>query len=299
MLKGSIVALVTPFDENGNVDFKSLERLVEWHLKNKTDGLVVLGTTGENSTLSAEEKEFVVANVIAQVENKIPVIVGTGSNCTKTTILQTRKFHNMGADACLVVTPYYNKPTQSGLYKHYKLVSETGAKIVLYNVPGRTGCDLLPETVNHLSKIENIIGIKEASSDDKRFQALLAIERSAKDFSILSGDDAATYNLLKLGGHGTISVTANMAPRIMSKMVEAGLNGDFKTSEVCDKFLAEWHKSLFIEPNPIAIKWILYKMKLITTPYLRMPLTTLDKKYHSMFELLLKDFLDITKRVFA
>jgi 4-hydroxy-tetrahydrodipicolinate synthase len=297
MIKGSLVALVTPFDVEGNVDYQSLEHLVSWHLQSKTEGIVVLGTTGEAATLSAKEKDLIVANVIAQVNGKVPVIVGSGSNCTKTTMLQTSKFHEMGADACLVVTPYYNRPTQKGLYKHYKLVAETGAKIILYNVTPRTGCDLSPDTVKELAELENIIGIKEGVGDEKRFQALLAIKPD--DFVVLSGQDDANLKLLKLGGHGVISVTANIAPRIMQKMVEAGLAGNFEVSAVCDKVLKEWHTSLFVESNPIPTKWLLYKMRLIKTPYLRMPLTTLDKKYHAMFDLLLADFMGVTNRVFA
>lgn len=278
MIKGSLVAIVTPMHEDGSIDKQALSDLIEWHIQSKTAGIIIGGTTGESPTLEPHEQFELIQFAVQQAAGRIPVIGGSGTNSTRTTITLTENAKRAGAQACLIVTPYYNKPTQNGLYEHYKTVAEkVGLPIILYNVPGRTGCDLLPETVERLSKVNNIIGVKEATGKLERATDIL--NRCGKAFAIYSGDDATAFELMKLGAHGVISVTANVAPAKMSAMCDAVLNGDVALAEKINQELDLLHQRLFIESNPIPTKWALQMMGKIA-PGIRLPLLTLDNKYH-------------------
>jgi len=272
--RGSIVALVTPMRADGAIDDESLARLVEFHVENGTDGIVVVGTTGESATLDTPEHCGLIRRVVELAAGRGPVIAGTGANSTTEAIELTRCGKEAGADACLLVTPYYNKPTQEGLYRHYKLIAD-GVAIpqILYNVPGRTACDLKPETVERLADIPNIIGIKEATGNLERAQRLLDL--CGSDFALYSGDDATARELIQLGGHGVISVTANVAPNLMQRMCLAALRGDRDEAAALDSRLAGLHKSLFIESNPIPVKWAMAEMGLAPRG-IRLPLTWLS-----------------------
>ena len=276
MITGSIVALVTPMIPNSlDVDWEALERLVEWHIEQGTHGLVAVGTTGESATLSVEEHSRVIKKAVAISNGRIPVIAGTGANCTREAIELTAAAKRAGADACLLVTPYYNKPTQEGLYQHYKTVAEAvDIDQILYNVPGRTACDMLPETAVRLSEISNIVGIKEATGDLAR--AAWLIENSPKTFAIYSGDDHSARELMLLGGHGDISVTANVAPKMMAQMCEAALNGDAQQALAIDQQLLAIHDAMFVESNPIPVKWAVSQLGLINDA-IRLPLTQLSE----------------------
>lgn len=276
MITGSIVALVTPMIPNSlDVDWEALERLVEWHIEQGTHGLVAVGTTGESATLSVEEHSRVIKKAVAISNGRIPVIAGTGANCTREAIELTAAAKLAGADACLLVTPYYNKPTQEGLYQHYKTVAEAvDIDQILYNVPGRTACDMLPETAVRLSEISNIVGIKEATGDLAR--AAWLIENSPKTFAIYSGDDHSARELMLLGGHGDISVTANVAPKMMAQMCEAALNGDAQQALAIDQQLLAIHDAMFVESNPIPVKWAVSQLGLINDA-IRLPLTQLSE----------------------
>jgi 4-hydroxy-tetrahydrodipicolinate synthase len=276
MITGSIVALVTPMvPGNLDVDWGALERLVEWHIKQGTHGLVAVGTTGESATLSVKEHSQVIRATVEASKGRIPIIAGTGANCTKEAIELTEAAKKAGADACLLVTPYYNKPTQEGLYQHYKAIAEAvDIDQILYNVPGRTACDLLPETALRLSEISNIVGIKEATGDLERAKKL--IEESASDFAIYSGDDHTALELILLGGHGDISVTANVAPNLMSRMCDAALNKEADKARSIDQQLLPIHDAMFIESNPIPVKWAVNQLGLIDNA-IRLPLTKLSE----------------------
>ena len=276
MITGSIVALVTPMiSDSLDVDWEALERLVEWHIEQGTHGLVAVGTTGESATLSVEEHSRVIKKAVAISNGRIPVIAGTGANCTREAIELTAAAKLAGADACLLVTPYYNKPTQEGLYQHYKTVAEAvDIDQILYNVPGRTACDMLPETAVRLSEISNIVGIKEATGDLAR--AAWLIENSPKTFAIYSGDDHSARELMLLGGHGDISVTANVAPKMMAQMCEAALNGDAQQALAIDQQLLAIHDAMFVESNPIPVKWAVSQLGLINDA-IRLPLTQLSE----------------------
>ncbi|WP_306534067.1 4-hydroxy-tetrahydrodipicolinate synthase [Geobacter sp.] len=277
MFKGSIVAIVTPFT-NGAVDFEKLRELVEFQIANGTDAIVPCGTTGEASTLDYDEHMDVVKTVINQVNKRVPVIAGTGSNSTQEAIELSQKAKEAGADGVLLVTPYYNKPTQEGMYQHFRHIAEAVAiPQILYNVPGRTSCDMLPETVERLSKVPNIIGIKEATGDLQRAKEV--IERVGKDFLVYSGDDATAVELMLLGGKGNISVTANVAPRAMSDLCAAAMRGDAAAARAINDRLMPLHKALFIESNPIPVKWALHEMGLIPEG-IRLPLTWLSPRCH-------------------
>jgi len=280
MIKGSIVAIVTPMFPDGAVDWDSLAALVEWHIAEGTDAIVAVGTTGESATLDFDEHLDVIRRVIALSRGRIPVIAGTGSNSTREAIDQTRAAKDAGADAALLVTPYYNKPPQEGLYQHFKVVAEAvDLPQILYNVPGRTGCDMLPATVARLAKIPNIVGLKEAKGELSRIRELLALDLGA-DFAVYSGDDATACESILAGGHGDISVTANVAPRKMHQMCAAALAGDRTTAERIDGELRALHKDLFVEPNPIPVKWALSQMNKIQNG-LRLPLVPLDSAHHA------------------
>ncbi|CAH0990483.1 4-hydroxy-tetrahydrodipicolinate synthase [Sinobacterium norvegicum] len=279
MIKGSIVALVTPMTDSGLVDWDALDKLVDFHLQHGTDSIVAVGTSGESATLNVSEHCQVITRVVDRVNKRIPVIAGTGANSTSEAIELTEAAKNAGVDACLLVTPYYNKPTQEGLYLHYKAVAEAvNIPQILYNVPGRTACDLLPETVLRLTAIENIVGIKEATGDLARAKQL--IDAAPADFAIYSGDDETAVELMILGGHGNISVTANIAPQQMSDLCRLAIAGEADAARAIQQSLLEVHESMFVEANPIPVKWALAEMGQIGLG-IRLPLTVLDQQYHA------------------
>ena len=274
MIAGSMVALVTPMDAQGRLDWDSLSKLVDFHLENGTHAIVAVGTTGESATLDVNEHIAVIRAVVKQVNGRIPVIAGTGANSTREAVELTRNAKEAGADACLLVVPYYNKPTQEGLYQHFKHIAEAvDIPQILYNVPGRTSCDMQAETVIRLSTVPNIIGIKEATGDMKRAKAIL--DGVSKDFIVLSGDDPTAVELILMGGKGNISVTANVAPREMADLCEAALKGDAETARAINEKLMPLHKDLFIEANPIPVKWTLAKAGRIQNG-IRLPLVPLS-----------------------
>ncbi len=275
MFHGSMVALVTPMAADGALDFEALARLVDFHLDNGTDALVAVGTTGESATLDYEEHIEVVRRVVKRVAGRIPVIAGTGANSTAEAIMLTRQAMEAGADAALLVTPYYNKPTQEGLYRHYKAIAEAvPVPQILYNVPGRTACDMKPETVGRLADIPNIVGLKEASGSLERNRELVALCGGRID--LFSGDDDIACESMLSGFKGVISVTANVAPRAMSEMCRLALAGDRRGAEAINASLAGLHRSLFIESNPIPAKWALARMGLIQGG-IRLPLVALSE----------------------
>jgi len=272
MFKGSIVALITPMDEKGQICRTSLKKLINYHIVNKTQAIVSVGTTGESATLSQEEHIHVVMLTLELSDERIPIIAGTGANATTEAISLTKRFEKSGISGCLTVTPYYNRPTQEGLYQHFKAISEhTELPQILYNVPSRTGCDLLPETVARLSQLKNIIGIKEATGDLSRINKIKELVQN--DFLLISGDDATALDFMQLGGQGVISVTANIAAKEMRKMCSYALKGDFISARSVNKRLMLLHEALFIEPNPIPIKWLAKKIGLIKHDTLRLPMT--------------------------
>lgn len=274
MISGSLVALVTPMDSRGNLDWQALDRLIEFHLAEGTDGIVAVGTSGESATLDMDEHKEVIRRVVDRVAGRIPVIAGTGANSTSEAVELTEDARSVGADACLLVTPYYNKPTQEGLYQHHRFIAEAvDIPQILYNVPGRTAVDMLPDTVARLADIDNIVGIKEATGDMQRAREL--IERVSDRIAVYSGDDATAVELILLGGKGNISVTANVAPRAMHELCAAALKGDADTARRLHDMLMPLHTQLFIESNPIPAKWALYEMGLISDG-LRLPLTSLS-----------------------
>ncbi len=278
MFHGSMVALVTPMRADGSLDYEGLERLVEFHLDNGTDAIVAVGTTGESPTLDDNEHCAVIRRTVELVRGRVPVIAGTGSNCTREAISLSRCAMESGADGCLLVTPYYNKPTQEGLYLHYKAIAEAVAiPHILYNVPGRTGCDLKPATVERLAKIANIVGLKEATGDLQRAQEIL--DGCGDAIDLYGGDDATCRELILMGGKGVISVTANVAPKAMHEMCAAALAGDQAKAEALDAPLVGLHEHLFVEANPIPVKWALAEMGLIGLG-IRLPLTVLSPQYH-------------------
>lgn len=277
MFHGSMVALVTPMCEDGSLDVPALQKLIDFHVNNGTNAIVVVGTTGESATLDFDEHCEVIRLAVVHAQGRIPVIAGTGSNSTAEAIELTRGAEQAGADACLLVTPYYNKPTQEGLYLHYKAVAEAvPVAQILYNVPGRTACDMQPETVQRLSEISNIIGIKEATGDMARARDILAC--CGERLDLYSGDDATAMDLMLLGGRGVISVTANVAPAAMREMSDAAVSGDAARAGAINKRLMGLHKTLFVEANPIPVKWAVKEMGLIQGG-IRLPLTPLSPAY--------------------
>ncbi|WP_425918985.1 4-hydroxy-tetrahydrodipicolinate synthase [Acinetobacter sp. TSRC1-2] len=280
IIQGSIVAIVTPMFEDGSVDWKGLEKLVEWHIAQGTNSIVAVGTTGEASTLSMAEHTKVIAEIIRVANKRIPVIAGTGANSTHEAIELTKEAKDLGADAALLVTPYYNKPTQEGLYQHYKAIAEAvDLPQILYNVPGRTGVDMLNETVIRLADIPQIIGIKDATGDVPRGQELIQ-GLHGKDMTVYSGDDATAYQLMGFGAKGNISVTANIAPKEMSQICAAAVAGNTERAEALNNEIANLHNILFCESNPIPVKWALHEMGLIGTG-IRLPLTPLAEQYRT------------------
>jgi len=276
-IRGSIVAIVTPMHQDGSLDFPALNHLLEWHIESGTNAVVVVGTTGESATLSNDEHCELVAHCVKQVRGRIPVIAGTGSNNTSEALYFTESARQNGADAALLVTPYYNRPSQEGLYQHFKAVAEAvDIPQILYNVPGRTACDLALETVERLADLENIVAIKDATGDIPRGIELIA--RVGDRLTVYSGEDAITLPLILAGACGTISVTANVAPALMSEMCALALSGDQAAAQAVDDKLALLHKNLFLEANPVPVKWALQQMGLIQSG-IRLPLVELNARY--------------------
>ncbi len=277
LIHGSIVALVTPMLNDGSVDWAALKKLVDWHVEQGTHAIVAVGTTGESATLDMQEHAQVIQAVIEAANGRIPVIAGTGANSTREAIELTQAAKDLGASAALLVTPYYNKPTQEGLYQHHKAIAEAvDLPQILYNVPGRTGVDMSNDTIVRLSAIGGIIGVKDATGDLNRGHDL--INRVPKDFAVYSGDDATAYRLILLGAKGNISVTANVAPNVMSQMCEAALAGNREEAEQLNNSIAILHQILFCESNPIPVKWALSDMGMFGTG-IRLPLTVLAESY--------------------
>lgn len=275
LFSGSIVALITPMS-HGEINFDDLKKLVEYHIQAGTDAIVSVGTTGECSTLSIDENVKVIKKTVEFAAGRIPVIAGTGSNATSEAIVMTKLLADSGVVGCLSVVPYYNKPTQEGMYQHYKAIAEcTDLPQILYNVPGRTGSDLKPETIGRLAEIPNIVAVKEATGDLSRLP--LIKKYAGEDFIFLSGDDATGLESMKLGGQGVISVTNNIAAADMAKMCRLALAGQFDEADEINNRLMDLHNNLFIEGNPIPVKWAAYKLGLISEPCLRLPLTTLSE----------------------
>ncbi|MFN3709404.1 MAG: 4-hydroxy-tetrahydrodipicolinate synthase [Alishewanella aestuarii] len=283
MFRGSFVALITPMTAQGQVDYDSLHTLVDFHLKQGSDGLVIMGTTGEAATLSLIEQHAALKQVCQQVAGRIPVLVGNGAMSTTEAVEKTRFFADLPIDGYLTVTPFYNKPTQKGMLAHFQAVAAaTDKAIFLYNVPGRTGVDLKAETVAELAKVPNIVGIKEATGSLARLAELQAL--CPADFLLFSGDDASFAEFMLQGGHGVISVTANVAPAAMAAICRAAAQGDAATAKALDSRLQALHRDLFIESNPIPTKWALLQMGLIQSDFLRLPLTQLEPIYKSTIE---------------
>lgn len=281
MFSGSLVALVTPFDQSGEVDYAGLKKLVEYHIAAGTDALIAVGTTGESATLTVDEQVKVVMKTLEFADGQIPVIAGAGANATHEAVTFSKLFNDTGVAALLSVTPYYNKPTQEGLYQHFKAIAEASTTpIILYNVPGRTGCDLLPETVARLAKLDNIVAIKDATGDVSRVKVTRKL--CGEDFVQLSGDDATSLEFVKEGGQGVISVTANVAAEANAKVMHLALKGEFAEAEKIDATLAGLQETLFVEANPIPVKWAAHKLGLIACGTMRLPMTKLSEEYHEL-----------------
>lgn len=275
MFSGSIVALITPFNLDGEVDYVSLKKLVDYHVAAGSNGIVAVGTTGESSTLTIEEHVKVVMKTVEFADGRIPVIAGTGANATHESVTFSRLLNNSGIAGCLSVTPYYNKPTQEGLYQHYKAIAEeSDVPQILYNVPGRTAVDLLPETVARLSQIDSIVALKDATGDLSRIS--IHRELCGEDFILLSGDDSTGLDFVKQGGNGVISVTNNIAAQDMATMFHLASEGKFDEAEIINQRLMPLHKNLFVESSPIPVKWAAHQMGLIEHGGLRLPLTELS-----------------------
>jgi 4-hydroxy-tetrahydrodipicolinate synthase len=280
MLKGSLVAIVTPMLEDGSLDLDRLRRLVDWHIREGTDGIVVAGTTGESPTVDFEEHCLLIRSVIEHVAGRVPVIAGTGANATREAIELAAFAKAAGADMSLSVVPYYNKPTQEGLYRHFRAIAEAvEMPHILYNVPGRTVADLQNDTVLRLAQVPNIVGIKDATGNMERGADLL--KRLPADFGVYSGDDGTGLALLMLGAHGVISVTANVAPRLMREMCAAVFSGKFEQARALNNRMIGLHKHLFVEANPIPVKWVLQQMGMINSG-IRLPLTPMSSSFNAL-----------------
>jgi len=286
MLTGSLVALVTPMQEDGHIDFEALNRLVEFHIANSTAGLVAVGTTGESATLEQDEHLAVVRAVVKQAAKRVPVIAGAGSNSTAHAIELARLMQDAGADMLLSVAPYYNKPSQEGMYLHFKsLAAAVQIPVILYNVPGRTVADLSNDTILRLAQIGNIVGVKDATANIAR--ACDLVRRAPKDFALYSGEDSTAMAFMLCGGHGVISVTANVAPKLMAEMCQAALAGNPRQAQELNAQLQDLHQLLFIEPSPAASKWALSRMGLIADG-LRLPLVSLTDTSKPLVEAAMK-----------
>lgn len=292
MISGSMVALVTPMAANGEVDYDALAALVDWHQAEGTHCLVVAGTTGESATLDVNEHLEVIRFCQERVGSNVPIIAGTGANSTREAIHLTTRAQAFGVAACLLVTPYYNKPTQEGLFQHYQAVAAAcPGDLILYNVPGRTAVDMSNETVLRLAAIENIVGIKDATGELKR--GIELVKAAPKGFAVYSGDDATAIDLILAGAKGDISVTANVAPKLMSKACELALAGDSEGAKAVDAKLSALHRDLFVEANPIPVKWALSQLGRCEAT-MRLPLTTLDSKFHGVVKSALKEAVSIS-----
>lgn len=280
MLQGSMVAIVTPMFDDGSLDLDALRALIDWHIEAGSDGIVIVGTTGESPTVDVTEHCLLIETTVEHAKGRVAVIAGTGANSTAEAIELTAKAKALGVDACLLVAPYYNKPTQEGLYQHFAAIAAAvDIPQILYNVPGRTGCDISNDTVVRLAAINNIVGIKDATGGIERGTDLLL--RGPKDFAIYSGDDATGMALMLLGGHGVISVTANVAPKLMHEMCVAAMAGDVKNACEINAKLFALHQKLFVEANPIPVKWALQQMSLIKMG-IRLPMVNLSAQYHDV-----------------
>lgn len=278
MFKGSLVALITPFDNDNRVDYAALNRLIEFHVAEGSNGLVIAGTTGESATLTSDEHIELVERATDAVAGRIPVIAGTGSNSTAQTLALSKAVGGAAIDAYLIVVPYYNKPVQEGLYQHFASIADAVDKpVILYNVPGRTVADLLPETVERLATHGNVVGIKEATGDMQRLTDIRA--RVDDDFVLLSGDDFTVLPFIKGGGHGVITVSGNVAPKQMAELCRLALAGDYDAAAAIDKRLQPLNQALFVESNPIPVKWAVSQMGL-TGPGIRLPLTAYEPRFH-------------------
>ena len=280
VLQGSLVALVTPLLKNGDVDYESLSSLLDWHMANETDGIVSVGTTGESATLNVKEHIEVIDYTVKYIQNRIPVIAGTGANSTDEAVELSLEAKLKGADYVLLVTPYYNKPNQKGLLAHYeKIANNVDIKQILYNVPSRTACDLKPETVSILSEHKNIVGLKEAVDDIERIKELVKISNNSSDFAIFSGDDLTFMDSLIEGAHGVISVAANVIPKSISQICKLIREDNIVEAKKLNEFNNNIYRLLFVESNPIPVKWMLTKMGMIENS-IRLPLIELDETYH-------------------
>ena len=278
MFQGSMVAIVTPMNADGSLDIKSFKSLLDYHIESKSDGVVVVGTSGEAPTIDFDEHTFLIKEAVNHINGKIPVIAGSGANSTKEAIFLTKKSKELGADACLLITPYYNKPNQRGMYEHFKAINDNvDIPQILYNVPCRTGVDIDNQTVEELSKLKNIIGIKDATGEIDRIDFLR--NKVNKNFLFLSGDDTSFLDYMHHGGAGTISVTANIRPDLMHDICEKMLNQQFEDAKKINNKLELLHKAMFVESNPIPVKWLLSHLGKINSK-IRLPLVTLDEKYH-------------------
>ena len=278
MFKASIVAIVTPMTASGDVDYDCLLRLIDWHITSGTDGIVLLGTTGESATILPSERAQLIERAVAQIDGRVSLTIGTGTNATASTIAHTKQAKALGADAALIVTPYYNRPTQGGLYLHFKAVAEAvQLPQILYNVPSRTGCDLLPETVCELAKLPNIVALKDATGDLSRVNA---IRSTANNFTLLSGDDKTACQFIQSGGHGVVSVAANVVPALFHKMCAAAIEGNMTAASAVHQQLQPLFDVLACQSNPIPVKYALQLMHRIPEG-LRLPLTTLSAKHHA------------------
>jgi 4-hydroxy-tetrahydrodipicolinate synthase len=280
MLQGSMVAIVTPMFEDGSIDLDALRKLIDFHIVAGTDGIVIVGTTGESPTVDIDEHCLLIKTTVEHVAGRIGVIAGTGANSTKEAIELTQAAKNLGVDACLLVAPYYNKPSQEGLFQHFAAIAAAvDIPQILYNVPGRTSCDMSNDTVLRLAKIKNIVGIKDATGGIERGTELLL--RAPNDFAIYSGDDATCMALMLLGAHGVISVTANVAPKLMHEMCVAAMSGNVAEACATNAKLFGLHQKLFIEANPIPVKWVLLEMGLIKSG-IRLPMVNLSAQFHGV-----------------
>lgn len=288
MFTGSLVALITPMDSKGNVDHVSLKKLVEYHIANGTSAIVSVGTTGESATLNHHEHIDVIKRTVDYAQGRINIIAGTGSNATKEAIELTRQVENIGVVACLTVAPYYNKPTQEGMYQHFKAIAEcTALPQILYNVPGRTSSDIKPETVGRLSKIKNIVALKDATGDLSRVYKTRKLV--GDDFKLLSGDDATFLDFMILGGDGVISVTANVAAKQVATVCQLAANNQIKEARALNESLLALHNNLFIEPNPTPAKWACLRLGLIADGTIRLPMISLTDASIPAVEQALKD----------
>lgn len=277
MITGSLVALATPMHPDDTIDWERLDRLVDFHIDKGTDGIVAVGTTGESSTLDPQEHLDVIRRVVRRVDGKIAVLAGTGGNSTREAVDLTREAHHIGADACLLVVPYYNKPTQEGLYRHFlKVAEEVAIDQILYNVPGRTSCDMLNETVVRLADVPNIVGIKDATGNISRGEELIQLVKGR--LAVYSGDDATAMDLMLRGGKGNVSVTANVAPAEMARLCKFAIEGRAAEAKELNDRLMPLHRKLFLEANPIPVKWALQQMGLIDSG-IRLPLTPLSEEF--------------------